>query len=71
MISAVTLERQVGLLIRTLPRMLIGRDVGAVHDRATDAFELDGGISSKLLTKPDAFPLCVAVFGGTARQRLT
>src|SRR4029077_20210719 len=55
-ISAVTPERQVGSDMRTRPRILTCPAVGAVHDRATHALESDGGISSKLLTKPEAAP---------------
>jgi hypothetical protein len=36
--------------------MLTCPAVGAVHERATQALESDGGISSKLLTKPEAAP---------------
>jgi hypothetical protein len=55
-ISAVTPEPQVGSVMRTLPRTLTLPAFGAAHDRLTHDVEVDGGNSSKLLTKPDAVP---------------
>ena len=55
-ISAVTPEPQVGSVMRILPRMLTLPEFCAVHDRATHDVEVDGGNSSKLLTKPEAVP---------------
>ena len=55
-ISAVTPEPQVGSVIENLPRMLTLAKLDALHDRATHEVDVDGGNSSKLLTKPEADP---------------
>ena len=55
-ISAVTPELQLAFDIRTLPRMLTLPETGAVHDRETHDVEVEGGSSSKLLTKPEPVP---------------
>ena len=55
-ISAVAPELQLGFDISTLPRILTVPETGAVHERATHDVAVDGGSSSKLLTKPDVGP---------------
>jgi hypothetical protein len=60
-ISAVTPEPHVGSDIKILPRTLTLAAFGAVQDRATHEEDVEGGSSSKLLTKPEAVPPLVSL----------